>query len=50
LEGIIARYFIHSGESWKGNNDDLSFYFVLGMNSHKLFKDAREEEVIEEVA
>lgn len=50
LEGIIARYFILSGESWKENNDDLSFYFVLGMNSHKLFKDAREEEVIEEVA
>jgi len=50
LEGIITRYFILSGESWKENNDDLSFYFVLGMNSHKLFKDAREEEVIEEVA
>lgn len=50
LEEIIRHYFILSGESWKENNDDLSFYFVLGMNSHKLFKDAREEEVIEEVA
>jgi CRISPR-associated protein Csh1 len=47
LEEIIARYFIHSGVNWIESNDDLSFYFVLGMNSYKLFEDVDEEEDIE---
>ncbi|MBP7067745.1 MAG: TIGR02556 family CRISPR-associated protein [Methanothrix sp.] len=46
LEEIIARYFILSGENWEESNDELSFYFVLGMNSHKLFKDAIDKEEI----
>lgn len=50
LEGIIARYFILSGVDWIESNDDLSFYFVLGMNSYKLFEDADEEDGIEEIA
>lgn len=50
LEEIIARYFILSGENWKESNDELSFYFVLGMDTHKLFKDVKEDEDPEEVA
>jgi CRISPR-associated protein Csh1 len=50
LEEIIARYFILSGENWRESNDELSFYFVLGMDIHKLFKDVKEEEDTEEVA
>ncbi|MBP7070029.1 MAG: TIGR02556 family CRISPR-associated protein [Methanothrix sp.] len=49
LEEIIARYFILSGENWRESNDELSFYFVLGMDTHKLFKDVREEEDTEGV-
>jgi len=49
LEEIIARYFILSGENWSESNDELSFYFVLGMDTHKLFKDVKEEEDTEEV-
>jgi CRISPR-associated protein Csh1 len=50
LEEIIARYFILSGVNWIESNDDLSFYFVLGMNSYKLFEDASEENSIEGMA
>jgi len=50
LEEIIARYFILSGENWRESNDELSFYFVLGMDTHKLFKDVKEEEDIKKVA
>jgi CRISPR-associated protein Csh1 len=50
LEEIIARYFILSGENWSESTDELSFYFVLGMDTHKLFKDVKEEEDTEEVA
>jgi CRISPR-associated protein Csh1 len=48
LEEIIARYFILSGENWRESNDELSFYFVLGMDTHKLFKDVKEENNEEE--
>ena len=33
-----------SGVNWREADDELSFYFVLGMDMHKLFKDAKEEE------
>lgn len=49
LEEIIARYFILSGENWRESNDELSFYFVLGMDTHKLFKDVKAEENTDEV-
>ena len=42
---IIARY-SSFGENWEESNDELSFYFVLGMNSHKLFKDAEKKREI----
>lgn len=45
LEEIIANHFILSGINWIEGDNELSFYFVLGMDTHKLFKNAKEEEV-----
>jgi CRISPR-associated protein Csh1 len=44
LESLIANHFVLAGLKWKEVDDELSFYFVLGMNMHKLFKHAKEEE------
>lgn len=44
LEFIIAQYFISAGEKWEENDDELSFYFVLGMDVQKLFKNEKEDE------
>lgn len=44
LEQIIANHFVLSGVNWKEVDDELSFYFVLGMNLHKLFKNANDNE------
>lgn len=44
LESVIAHHFILSGANWKEVDDVLSFYFVLGMDMHKLFTTAKEEE------
>lgn len=44
LESIIAQHFILAGETWKETDDELSFYFVLGMDMHKLFKTEKEDE------
>jgi CRISPR-associated protein Csh1 len=51
LESLIANHFVLAGQKWKEVDDELSFYFVLGMNMHKLFKHAKEEEltIVEEV-
>ena len=38
LESIISNYFISSGNDWNVSNDEISFYFVLGMNLSYLFK------------
>jgi len=38
LESIISNYFISSGNDWNISNDEISFYFVLGMNLSYLFK------------
>lgn len=43
LESIIAHHFVSSGAKWKEVDDDLSFYFVLGMDMHKLFKNEKED-------
>ncbi len=50
LESIIANHFVLAGLKWKEADDELSFYFVLGMDMHKLFKHAKEEEqtIVEE--
>jgi CRISPR-associated protein Csh1 len=44
LESIIAHHFVSAGVKWKETDDELSFYFVLGMDMHKLFKNEKEEE------
>ena len=38
LESIISYYFVSSGNAWDTTNDEISFYFVLGMNLSDLFK------------
>ena len=38
LESIISNYFVLSGNDWNISNDEISFYFVLGMNLSNLFK------------
>lgn len=44
LESIIAQHFILAGVDWKETDDELSFYFVLGMDMQKLFKNEKEDE------
>jgi CRISPR-associated protein Csh1 len=50
LESLIANHFILAGLKWNEVDDELSFYFVLGMDMHKLFKNAKEEaqKIVEE--
>lgn len=47
LEAIISNYFISAGNRWKLTNDEISFYFVLGMNLSNLFKKEGKMEVKE---
>jgi CRISPR-associated protein Csh1 len=49
LEEIIASHFVLSGAKWKESDDELSFYFVLGMDMQKLFKKPKEEEKKEKI-
>ncbi len=38
LESIISNYFVSSGNDWNVTNNEISFYFVLGMNLSDVFK------------
>jgi CRISPR-associated protein Csh1 len=42
LETVISDYFVLSGNNWNVTNDEISFYFVLGMNLSNLFKKEKE--------
>ena len=42
LESLIANHFVLAGLNWKEVDDELSFYFVLGMDMQKLFKNTKE--------
>ncbi len=42
LETIISNYFVLSGNDWSLTNDEISFYFTLGMNLSNLFKKEKE--------
>ena len=42
LESIISKYFVSAGDGWKISNDEISFYFVLGMNLSYIFKTKKE--------
>ena len=52
LEEIIAEYFIKAGNEWNLKDDELNFYFLLGMdlsdakdeNGQFLFKSVKVEE------
>lgn len=42
LELITSDYFVSAGNGWKLTNDEISFYFVLGMNlSYNLLKKSK---------
>jgi len=41
LEKIISKYMLDAGSMWKISNNDISFYFALGMNLHTYFKDKK---------
>ncbi|AKB75548.1 CRISPR-associated protein, Csh1 family [Methanosarcina lacustris Z-7289] len=47
LENLISKYMIQSGTDWKMPNDEISFYFVLGMNMSNLLKSPKSEMEIE---
>ena len=44
LESLIASYFVSAGNGWELTNDEISFYFVLGMNLSDKFKSKKGEE------
>ncbi len=46
LEYLISKYMIQSGNDWKMSNDEISFYFVLGMNLSSLLKPSKSEKEI----
>ena len=48
LESIISKYFVSSGEKWKMSRDEISFYFVLGMNLSHIFNEKKENDGGEE--
>ena len=43
LESIISRYMIMAGDDWKISKDEISFYFVIGMNLKSMFKSKKKE-------
>ncbi len=48
LETVIAQYMVISGVKWPISNDEISFYFTMGMNLADLFKTDNEEEAKDE--
>ncbi len=38
LEASISSYMLQAGDGWKLSKDEISFYYVLGMNLSYLFK------------
>jgi len=43
LEKIISGYLVSAGNNWKMTNDEISYYFVLGMNLADSFKSESKE-------
>jgi len=43
LEAIISQYMITAGTNWNMKNDAISYYFVLGMNLHKIILPKKED-------
>lgn len=45
LESLISKYFIESDENgWELSDDEISYYFTLGLNLGKIFKKGDENE------
>ncbi len=44
IEELMSLYFLVSGENWEATNNELSFYFVLGMNTARYYKIKKEVE------
>lgn len=44
LESVISEYMIRAGDGWRMSKDEISFYFVLGMNLSDKFKSKKKEE------
>ena len=47
LETLISKYMVQAGTEWKMSNDEISFYFVLGMNLSNILKPLKNEKEIE---
>jgi len=43
LEKLISDYFVASDKNWDLSNDEISYYFTLGMNLVDLFKTDKKE-------
>lgn len=46
LETLISKYMIQAGTDWKMSKDEISFYFVLGMNLSNFLKPPKSEKEI----
>lgn len=43
LEEIIAAYIVRANNDWRITNDEISFFFVLGMNLSNNFKTEKKQ-------
>ena len=43
LEHLTSSYFLKASQDWKLSKDEISFYFVLGMNLSSAFKTVKSE-------
>jgi len=43
LESLIAQYMVAAKSKWAITNDEIAFYFTMGMNLNDLFKTVKEE-------
>lgn len=44
LENLIAQYMVAAKRNWAITNDEIAFYFTMGMNLNSLFKTVKEED------
>ncbi len=44
LESIISKYLVSAGTEWNMSTDEISYYFVLGMNLSYLFKKEKQDD------
>jgi len=43
LENVIAQYMVSCGSKWSLSNEEISFYFTMGMNLSSYFKTKKEK-------